>query len=87
VSIIKMDYLLILPAIAAGAVLVSFLRCRSPGSIAALKRRYRQLMSLSEQQAEKSLQYQLKAVRKRYPGRSEQWYLEKIIYNLERDRR
>ncbi len=44
-------------------------------------------MFLSEQQADEALQRQLKAARKRYPGRSEQWYLEKIIYDLERDRR
>ena len=86
-GIIKMNYLLILPAIAAGSILVSFLRGRSPDSIDALKRKYGQLVSLSGQQAEKALQYQLKAVRKRYPGRSEQWYLEKIIFDLERDRR
>jgi hypothetical protein len=44
-------------------------------------------MRLSGQQADRSLQYQLQAARKRYPGHSEQWYLEKIIYDLERDRR
>ncbi len=82
-----MIYLVILLAIAAGALLVSFLRNRATDKTVALKRRYRQLVFLSEQQADEALQRQLKAARKRYPGRSEQWYLEKIIYDLERDRR
>lgn len=29
----------------------------------------------------------LQQVRQRYPGRSEQWYWEKAIYDLQRDRR
>jgi hypothetical protein len=81
-----MIYLVILLVVIAGAVLASFLRNRTADSTAALKRRYRQLVLLSEQQAGIALQHQLQAVRKRYPGRSEQWYLEKIIYDLERDR-
>ena len=82
-----MSYLVILLVIAAGAALVSFLRRRAADNTTALKRRYRQLLGLSEEQANTALRRQLKAVRKRFPGRSEQWYLEKIIYDLERDRR
>lgn len=81
-------YLVILLVIAAGAVLAAFLRSRaSDSATAGLKRRYRQLVSLSAEQADNALRHQMKAVRKKYPGRSEQWYLEKIIYDLERDRR
>jgi hypothetical protein len=29
----------------------------------------------------------LRAAEYRHPGRSQQWYLEKVIYDLERDRR
>jgi hypothetical protein len=29
----------------------------------------------------------LTAARFKYPGRSQQWYLEKVIYDLDRDRR
>lgn len=82
-----MVYLVVLLVMVAGAVLVTFLRGWPSGKTAALKRRYRQLMFLSEREADKALQHQLKAVRKKYPGRSEQWYLEKIIFDLERDRR
>lgn len=83
----KMIYLMILLVIAAGFALLGFLRSRATDSTAALKRKYQQLVFLSGQQADDALHHQLKAVRKRYPGRSEQWYLEKIIYDLERDRR
>ncbi len=82
-----MIYLAILLAVIIVAALVLFGRNRSQGGAAALKRRYRQLMFLSEKEADKSLQYQMDAARKRYPGRSEQWYLEKIVFDLERDRR
>lgn len=82
-----MIYLVILLVVIAVAALVFFLRSRSSGNVTTLKRRYQQLMFLSEQEADKSLKYQLEAAKKRYPGRSEQWYLEKIVYDLERDRR
>lgn len=82
-----MIYLVILVAIIVAAVLTWSLRKRPSGSAAALRRRYSQLMFLSGKEAEKSLQYQLETARKKYPGRSEQWYLEKIVFDLERDRR
>jgi uncharacterized protein HemX len=82
-----MIYLVILVVIAIGTVLVSFLRSRATDNTADLKRRYQQLVFLSGQQADDALRRQLKEVMKRHPGRSEQWYLEKIIYDLERDRR
>ncbi len=63
------------------------LRGRSDRGTAALKRKYRQLRFLSGQEADKALQHQLKAAREKYPGHTEQWYMEKIIYDLERDRR
>lgn len=81
-------YLVILLVIGAGVILTAFLRSRAADSATTtLKRKYRQLLSLSEEQADNSLRHQLKAASKKYPGRSEQWYLEKIIYDLERDRR
>jgi uncharacterized protein HemX len=82
-----MIYLVILLIISAGAALVGFLRSRATNNTAALKRRYQQLVFLSGQQADDALRRQLKAARKKYPGRSDQWYLEKVIYDLERDRR
>ena len=82
-----MIYLVILLAIIVAAALAWSLRKSSSGSATALRRRYSQLMFLSGKETEKSLQYQLEAASKKYPGRSEQWYLEKILLDLERDRR
>jgi uncharacterized protein HemX len=82
-----MIYLVIIVIIAIGAVLVSFLRSRAADNTVVLKQRYQQLVFLPGQQADDALRRQLKEVMKRHPGRSEQWYLEKIIYDLERDRR
>ncbi|EGD50939.1 hypothetical protein SAMN04244560_02886 [Thermoanaerobacter thermohydrosulfuricus] len=53
-----------------------------------LKQKYRQLMFLSSmEQAEKSLQLQIQRLKVKYPGRTEKWYIEKVIFDLERDRR
>jgi hypothetical protein len=82
-----MVYLAAAIVLAAVAVLAVLLKRRPPGRTAALSRRYRQLMFLSEREADKALQRQLEAARNKYPGRSEQWYLEKIVFDLERDRR
>jgi uncharacterized protein HemX len=86
-GISKVSYLVILLVIGAGAALVGWLRSRTADGAAALKQRYQQLVLLSGRQADEALRHQLTAARKKYPGRSEQWYLEKIIYDLERDRR
>jgi hypothetical protein len=36
--------------------------------------------------AEETLNLHLENLKKKFPGRSMEWYLEKIIYDLERDR-
>lgn len=55
--------------------------------IARLKRRYMQLTHQSPQIADESLQWQLNKIKMKTPGKTEEWYLEKIIFDLERDMR
>lgn len=55
--------------------------------ISRLKRRYMKLTHQSPRIACESLQWQLNRLKAKTPGKSEEWYLEKIIYDLERDRR
>ena len=62
-------------------------KIRSPWRIQRLKRQYLHLSFQSKTQAEKSLQRQLRTLKTKYPGYSEEWYLEKVIYDLQRDRR
>lgn len=51
-----------------------------------LRTELRQLLNLPPAEAEKTIERHLKSLQERFPGRSEEWYLEKIIYDLERDR-
>ena len=55
--------------------------------ITRLKRRYMQLTHQSPQIAHESLQWQLNKLKTKTPGKTEEWYLEKIIFDLERDMR
>ena len=51
-----------------------------------LKREYKMLYGLSGSEAEKSLQRQLLNLKSKSPGKSDEWYLKKIINDLKRDR-
>lgn len=64
-----------------------FNRIFSPWRIRKLKREYIALHTLSKSDAEKALARQMDLLKSKRPGQSEEWYLEKIIYDLEKDRR
>lgn len=51
-----------------------------------LRKELRQQLNLPPAEAEKTIERHQKSLQERFPGRSEEWYLEKIIYDLERDR-
>lgn len=80
-----MYYYLILLVIA--IVIIGYIYYKK-SEIRRLKERYRRLMFLgSNKLAEESLQYQITRLKLKYPGRTYKWYIEKVIYDLERDRR
>ena len=60
---------------------------QKPLRVNRLQKQYYTLSFQSRNEARKSLQRQLMALRNKYPGYSQEWYLEKIIYDLQRDRR
>lgn len=60
---------------------------QKPWRIQRLKRRYCQLSFQAPEQAKKSLQRQIAILKSKRPGYSEEWYLEKIVYDLQKDRR
>lgn len=62
-------------------------RILSPFRIRKLKRKYIELHRLSALEAEKALARQLTLLKRKHPGQTEVWYLEKVIYDLEKDRR
>ena len=47
----------------------------------------RRQLRLPPKLADETIKRHIKRLEERHPNRSEEWYLEKIIYDLERDRR
>ena len=60
---------------------------QKPWRINRLQNKYYNLSFQSRNEARKSLNRQLMLLKNKYPGYSQEWYLEKIIYDLKRDRR
>ncbi|MFO8191739.1 MAG: hypothetical protein R6U08_03045 [Bacillota bacterium] len=59
---------------------------RGMGKSNTLRRDARRLLNTAYDDADEIIDRQISVLQKRYPGRNEEWYLEKIIYDLERDR-
>ena len=47
----------------------------------------RQQLRLPPKLADETIEIHIKRLKEGHPNRSEKWYLEKILYDLERDRR
>lgn len=60
---------------------------KKPFVIKRLKKEYKMLYGSSAEDAEQSLQRQMNYIKAKRPGQSEEWYLQKIIFDLEKDRR
>lgn len=74
-------------------VLVAGYYLRSKGSSpvnrfkgGSLRARAKSQLKLPPDQADQAIERQIERLKERYPNRSEEWYLEKIIYDYERDR-
>jgi len=64
-----------------------FERILSPMRIRKLKQQYITMHRGTKTEAENALARQLSLLKNKRPGQREEWYLEKIIYELEKDRR
>lgn len=53
----------------------------------ALRRECQMKLRLSPKLAEETIERFIQRLKEKYPNRSEEWYLEKILYDLERDRK
>ena len=56
------------------------------GKSGALRQEIRRMLNSPPAVADETIDRHIKSLQKRFPNRSEEWYLEKIIYDLERDR-
>ncbi len=63
-------------------------RGRGPGKVkgSALRKEIHRQLRLPPDAADQTIERHIERLRERYPNRSEEWYLEKILYDLERDR-
>ncbi|NLV21161.1 MAG: hypothetical protein GXY49_04140 [Syntrophomonadaceae bacterium] len=59
---------------------------KKPFVIKRLKKEYKMLYGSTDTDAEQSLQRQLNYIKSKHPNQTEEWYLKKIIYDLEKDR-
>ncbi|MGM0651856.1 MAG: hypothetical protein ACQES4_03615 [Bacillota bacterium] len=71
------------------AVAVYFLQRSSSGKgKAGTKRKeLRQLLNLPPDSADQTIDRYIASLKERHPGHDEEWYLDKVIYDLEKDRR
>ena len=53
---------------------------------AALRREYRRKANLPAENAEEHINRYIQRLQEKSPGHDEEWYLEKMLYDLERDR-
>ncbi len=54
---------------------------------AELRKEYRRKANLPADSAEEQINSYIRRLQERNPGHEEEWYLEKMLYDLERDRR
>ncbi|MGD0153090.1 MAG: hypothetical protein ABSC17_04900 [Thermacetogeniaceae bacterium] len=77
---------LIVMVIAAACAIPTLISLRNRREVARLKQRYRKLTFASPKLADEALRLQIVRLKNMAPGRSEQWYLERVIRELERGR-
>ena len=80
-----MGYLILFSALA-GLVFFA-IRVRKASGPSPLRRKCLEELRLPPPEAERTLNRHIERLESRHPGRDEDWYLEKILYDLGRDRR
>lgn len=85
-----MNQALIILAVAIALIILYFYQIRSHkggGKLRALWQECRRKLRLPPKVADETIERYIKSLKKSHPNHSEEWYLEKIIYDLDRDRR
>ena len=80
---------IIILAVAAALFLIYFLWKRSQQGWSkkiALREECRRLLRLPPDAADETIERYIKNLQERHPNHTEEWYLEKIIHDLKRDR-
>lgn len=84
-----MDTGVLLLIIAAAVGVALYLRRKKGGGNRSqqLREEYRKQLNLSAEKAEPVIERHLSRLKEKFPDKTEEWYLEKMIYDLKRDRR
>jgi len=85
-----MNQVWIIPLVAVALISLYFYRIRrrkGGGKQRALWQECRQKLRLSPKVADDTIERYIKRLKESHPNHPEEWYLEKIIYDLDRDRR
>ena len=84
-----MGIVTVIMVLAIGAVFVSLLVRRyraSLGRNVMLRQQIKNMLRMPDHMADGLIDERIRRLKKKHPDRSEQWYLEKILYDEQRDR-
>jgi|GEM_PF-414932 len=85
---IKMLYVIILLIIVGVLVYFKFFKTSSPQKKSSwLRDRCRSLLNMPVEEADQVIDRLVSKEKERNPGKTEDWYLDKILYDLEKDKR
>jgi len=60
---------------------------REKAEISRLKNRYYEIAAMNKDMAQESLNRQIDSLSKKFPDKNYIWYLEKAVYDLEKDKK
>jgi len=80
-------FIVILLIILVVAVYLLQRKSSGTGKKNAKRKELRQLLNLPPDSADQTIDRYMANLKERHPGHDEEWYLDKIIYDLEKDRR
>lgn len=80
-------FIVILVIIVIAAVFFLQRKRSGTGGKEAKRKELRQLLNLPPDSADQTIDRYVTNLKERHPGHDEDWYLDKIIYDLEKDRR
>lgn len=67
-------------------LIIFYIRRGNKWHIKRLRRKFMALSRMSPADAKESLDWQIDKLKRKFPDKSMAWYLEKVLYDLERDR-
>jgi hypothetical protein len=78
-----MPYLILILLAAGAGVILALAKLHGHRELGRLKQRYRQLTFQSPKMADEAMKLQVVRLKNMAPGRSEKWYLERVVRELE----